>query len=145
MRLAADLLARGVPHVEVAQEVFESSPFGYLKLTGRVLDRAVLDETISFVYSWLTLDDLDQTGVGIDETEKLIDLVRSTRSATVAAMFKEQPDGSYRASLRSKGPTSVGAIARSLGGGGHELAAGFTADSVEDAVAKVTAALTSTR
>lgn len=145
MRLAADLLARGVPHVEVAQEVFESSPFGYLKLTGRVLDRAVLDETISFVYSWLTLDDLDQTGVGIDETEKLIDLVRSTRSATVAAMFKEQPDGSYRASLRSKGPTSVGAIARSLGGGGHELAAGFTADSVEDAVARVAAALTSTR
>jgi bifunctional oligoribonuclease and PAP phosphatase NrnA len=141
LRLAADLLERGVPAVEIAQEVFESAPFGYLKLVGRVLDRAVLDEELRFVYSWLTLSDLDETGVGLDETEKLIDQVRATRSADVAAMFKEQPGGSFRVSLRSKGPTSVGAIARAHGGGGHELAAGFTAASVDDAVAAIADAL----
>lgn len=142
LRLAADLLSLGVPSVQVAQEVFESSPFGYLKLVGRVLDRAVLYDDAGFVYSWLTLDDLKATGVTIDETEKLIDQVRSTRSARVAAMFKEQPDGSYRVSLRSKGPVSVGAIARANGGGGHELAAGFTAASVDAGVAIVLDALT---
>jgi bifunctional oligoribonuclease and PAP phosphatase NrnA len=141
MRLAADLLTYGVPAVQVAQEVFESSPFGYLKLVGRVLDRAVLHENAGFVYSWLTLDDLEATGVGVDETEKLIDQVRSTRSARVAAMFKEQGDGSYRVSLRSKGPVSVGAIARANGGGGHELAAGFTAPSVDAGAAIVLDAL----
>jgi phosphoesterase RecJ-like protein len=141
MRLAADLLAYGVPAVEVAQEVFESSPFGYLKLVGRVLDRAVLHNHARFVYSWLTLKDLRDTGVAMDETEKLIDLVRSTRSADVAAMFKEQYSGSYRASLRSTGPVSVGAIARANGGGGHELAAGFTAPSVDAAVKIILAAL----
>src|SRR5205085_2280528 len=36
LRLAADLLEYGVDAVKVAQEVFESSPFGYLKLVGRV-------------------------------------------------------------------------------------------------------------
>jgi bifunctional oligoribonuclease and PAP phosphatase NrnA len=141
LRLAADLLERGVPWVQIAQEVFESAPFGYLKLVGRVLDRAVLHEDVRFVYSWLTLADLDETGVALDETEKLIDQVRATRSAEVAAMFKEQPGGTYRVSLRSKGPTSVGAIAREHGGGGHELAAGFTASSVEDAVAAIIEAL----
>jgi bifunctional oligoribonuclease and PAP phosphatase NrnA len=60
-------------------------------------------------------------------------------------MFKEQPDGTYRVSLRSKGPTSVGAIARAHGGGGHELAAGFTAPSVEVGVAIVLDALTAGR
>lgn len=133
LRLAADLLALGVQATEIATEVFESSPFGYLKLVGRVLDRAVLFEDVRFVYSWLTLSDLAETGVAPDETDKLIDAVRSTRAADVAALFKEQSDGRYRVSLRSKGP-SVGAIARKRAGGGHELAAGFTADDVEQTV-----------
>lgn len=133
LRIAADLLAFGVPATEIAQEVFESSPFGYLKLVGRVLDRAILFEDVRFVYSWLTLGDLAETGVALDETDKLIDAVRSTRAADVAALFKEQDDGLYRVSLRSKGP-SVGAIARRHGGGGHDLAAGFTAPDVEQTV-----------
>lgn len=133
LRLAADLLALGVPATEIATEVFESSPFGYLKLVGRVLDRAVLFEDVRFVYSWLTLSDLAETGVAPDETDKLIDAVRSTRAADVAALFKEQADGRFRVSMRSKGP-SVGEMARARGGGGHELAAGFTAADVEQTV-----------
>ena len=133
LRLAADLLAHGVPATDIATEVFESSPFGYLKLVGRVLDRAVLFEDVRFVYSWLSLSDLAETGVAPDETDKLIDAVRSTRAADVAALFKELGDGKFRVSLRSKGP-SVGALARTRGGGGHELAAGFTADDVEQTV-----------
>ncbi|MGH2820603.1 MAG: DHH family phosphoesterase [Actinomycetota bacterium] len=143
LRMAADLLSHGVPATEIAQDVFESAPFGYLKLVGRVLERATLLEKERFVYSWVGVTDLDETGVALDETEKLIDLVRSTRDANVAALFKEQPDGTYRVSLRSKGPISVGAIARANGGGGHDLAAGFTAAGVEAAVAEIRAALTS--
>ena len=126
LRLAADLLSLGVDAPRIAQEVYESSPFGYLKLTGRVLDRAVLHEEERFVYSFITRADLTETAVAPDETDGLIDLVRSTRAADVAAMFKEQADGAWRVSMRSKGP-SVGLLARSRGGGGHELAAGFTA------------------
>jgi phosphoesterase RecJ-like protein len=126
LRLAANLLAYGVPAPEIAREIYESSPFGYMKLSGRVLERAVLDDDARFVYSWVTLDDLKETNVAIEETDQLIDLIRSTRAADVAAMFKQQRDGAWRVSLRSKGP-SVGALARARGGGGHELAAGFTA------------------
>jgi bifunctional oligoribonuclease and PAP phosphatase NrnA len=140
LRLAADLLAHGVPAPAIAQEVFESSPFGYLKLCGRVLQRARLYAEERFVYSWVTLEDLTDTGVAMNETEKLIDLVRATRDADVAALFKEQGGDGFRVSLRSKGP-SVGAIARRNGGGGHELAAGFTAGDVEQAVSSIRRAL----
>ena len=140
LRLAADLLAYGVPAPDIATEVFESSPFGYLKLLGRMLDRAALFEDERFVYSWISQADLRDTGVEMDETEKLIDLLRATRAADVAAMFKEQRDGRYRVSLRSRGP-SVGAIARAQGGGGHELAAGFTTTRVDEGVAIVRDAL----
>ena len=39
--------------------------------------------------------------------------------------------------MRSKGPVSVGEVARKRGGGGHELAAGFTADDVEGTVQSI--------
>jgi phosphoesterase RecJ-like protein len=139
LRLAADLLSYGVQAPQIALEVFESAPFTYLKLLGRVLERASLLEEQRFVYSWITRKDLKETGVGADETDLLIDAVRATRDADVAAIFKEQKDGNYRVSLRSKSgpnspPVSVGEIARAYGGGGHELAAGYTAPDVESAV-----------
>jgi phosphoesterase RecJ-like protein len=139
LRLAADLLSYGVEAPQIALQVFESAPFSYLKLLGRVLERAALFEEQRFVYSWITRKDLKDTGVGADETDLLIDAVRTTRDADVAAIFKEQKDGNYRVSLRSKsGPgnpvVSVGEIARAHGGGGHELAAGYTAVDVESAV-----------
>ena len=137
LRLAADLLSYGVQAPKIALEVFESAPFSYLKLLGRVLERATLFEAERFVYSWITRADLDDTGVGADETDLLIDAVRATRDADVAAIFKEQKDGNYRVSLRSKGPVSVGDIARAHGGGGHELAAGYTAVDVESAVGAI--------
>lgn len=136
LRLAADLLSRDVDAPFIAQEVYESAPFGFLKLVGRVLDRAVLHEEQRFVYSWIKLQDLTETGVAPDEIDGLIDLVRSTRAADVAAMFKEQQDGTWRVSMRSKGP-SVGGLARSRGGGGHELAAGFTAPDVKATAASL--------
>lgn len=144
LRLAADLLSQGVDAPAIAQEVYESSPFGYLKLVGRVLDRAVLHEEERFVYSWITLADLSETGVGPDETDGLIDLVRSTRAADVAAMFKEQRDGAWRVSMRSKG-RSVGELARARGGGGHDLAAGFTAPDISATATSLVADLGSLR
>jgi phosphoesterase RecJ-like protein len=141
LRLAADLVELGVPVPQIAQDVFESSPFDYLKLVGRVLERATLVEPARFVFSWVTLKDMDETGVARDEMDSLIDLVRSTRAASVAALFKEQDDGTWRASMRSRGP-NVGEIARSYGGGGHDLAAGFNVPDRDRAVAEITQVLT---
>jgi bifunctional oligoribonuclease and PAP phosphatase NrnA len=137
LRLAADLLSYGVQAPKIALEVFESAPFTYLKLLGRVLERATLFEEQRFVYSWITRKDLKETGVGADETDLLIDAVRATRDADVAAIFKEQKDGDFRVSLRSKGPVSVGEIARAHHGGGHELAAGYTSPDIEGAVRSI--------
>jgi phosphoesterase RecJ-like protein len=140
LRLAAELLETGVEHTFIAQQVFESAPFGFMKLLGRVLDRAILHESERFVYSFLTRADLEETRVAPEETDKVIDALRSTDAADVAALFKEQEDGAWRVSLRSKGP-NVGAFARSHGGGGHDLAAGFTADDIETTVKALLAEL----
>src|SRR5437588_8385428 len=44
LRTAADLRELGVDHTRVANEIFESSPFGYLRTMGTVLGRARLED-----------------------------------------------------------------------------------------------------
>jgi phosphoesterase RecJ-like protein len=78
----------------------------------------------------------------MDEIEPVIDIVRSAREVDVAAVFKQDADGSFRVSTRSRGRTDVGSICASLGGGGHTLAAGFTSyDDPEATAARIRAAL----
>lgn len=136
LRLAADLLEFGVSAPDIARDVFESAPFGYLKLVGHVLERSELYVEERFVFSWITRADLDETGVAMSETDRLVDMLRSTGAVDVAALFKEQSDGKWRVSLRSKGP-GIAAFARAHGGGGHELAAGFTAEDRAAAVERL--------
>jgi bifunctional oligoribonuclease and PAP phosphatase NrnA len=140
LRLAADLLEVGVDAPAIAQEVFEAAPFGYLKLAGRVLDRAALVSDAGLIYSWIERKDLDTSGLTLEDTGDLIELIRATRDAEVAALLKEQDDGTWRVSVRSRG-RSIGEIARQRGGGGHDLAAGYTVKDRETAIEDLQQAL----
>lgn len=131
--VAAALVDLGVRPDVVSQAIYESLPFGYLKLVGRVLERSRLED--GMILSHIAAADLDDFGLTLDDTEGVIDDLRAIREADVAALFKEI-DGSWKLSLRSKGGTDVGAVAQRLGGGGHTLAAGVTLGAdLDDAVA----------
>ena len=70
-------------------------------------------------------------------------MVRVAREADVAGVLKQQRDGRFKVSLRSRGATDVGAIALANGGGGHRLAAGYTSETgLEDSVDAIVQALT---
>ncbi len=127
--MAAELLKLGVDPGEVARKVYENASLGYLRLTGLVLSRAKKLEGLPVVYSYFTQKDLKQHGIPMEETEDLIEMIRIAREAKVAVLFKEQPDGRTRISLRSRDEIRVGDIARKFGGGGHMQAAGFTSSS----------------
>ena len=78
------------------------------------------------------------------ETDDLIDVVRTAREADVAAVLKQQRDGRFKVSMRSRGAHDVARIAAERGGGGHRLAAGYTAKgSLEESVANLVGALRS--
>jgi bifunctional oligoribonuclease and PAP phosphatase NrnA len=127
-QLAAELVGYGVPVARLSRTLFEEHSFAYLKLLAAALDRAVLDVDRSFVYTSVTRADLDEFGVSFGEIEGLIDVVRRTSEAEVAAVFKEGADGIVRVSMRSLGAVDVCRIAQSQGGGGHRFAAGFSTD-----------------
>lgn len=125
MQLGGRLLGHGIAHEELNRQMFETHSFGYLKLLGRVLDRAEFLPEASLVWSLVSGSDLDDFGVALEETEGVIDLLRTAESAEVAMILKQTGEGGWRVSLRSKGEIDVGALATELGGGGHPYSAGF--------------------
>lgn len=122
LRDAAELRELGVDHGLVAEQVFETAPFTYLHALGTILTRAKLDEEV--VWTWMTPPDLGE--LPIEETEGFIDTLKIVNEAKVAALLKQQDEGEWKVSLRSRGRVDVSAIAQSFGGGGHARAAGFT-------------------
>ena len=144
--VAGRLLAAGVQPDVVARQLWGSRPFGFARVLGAALSRLVLDAAAvgghGLVWTWTTTEDLAAAGLGLDEIEPVIEAVRATREADVAAVFKQDADGSFRVSTRSRGATDVGAACAGLGGGGHRLAAGYTSyDDVETTAQKLVAAL----
>ncbi|MDQ1705101.1 MAG: bifunctional oligoribonuclease and phosphatase NrnA [Frankiaceae bacterium] len=145
--VAARLLTDGVRPDVVAQQLWGSRPFGFQPALAAALSRVRLEADAvggrGLVWTWMTQEDLTEAGVGLDDLESVIDVVRSAREADVAVVLKPDVDGSYRVSTRSRGGTDVGAACVALGGGGHRLAAGFTSrDDVETTMAALRTALT---
>ncbi len=94
------------------------------------------------MWTYVSNTDLRSRGLGLDQAESVIDVVRTAQEADVAVVCKELPDGSWAVSTRSAGRVDVGAVCVGLGGGGHRLAAGFTGrGAVEQVVGDLRTAL----
>ena len=73
---------------------------------------------------YLTRDEIEQTGVDPADLEELTSLPISIEGVKVGLTLRQQPGGSYRISVRTAKGVDACAIARRLGGGGHNRAAG---------------------
>ncbi|WP_435821505.1 DHH family phosphoesterase [Micromonospora musae] len=129
-QLAARLLATGIRPGDISRRVFDTRPFGAVRLFGEVLGRARLEPVAAggrgLVWTWATLDDLVRHDQRPYVLEALIDSVRCTAEADVSCVLKQTAPGEWAVSLRSKGAVDVSRVALALGGGGHRFAAGFT-------------------
>jgi bifunctional oligoribonuclease and PAP phosphatase NrnA len=140
--MAARLLATGISPGDISRRVFDTRPFGAVRLFGEVLGRAQLEPTAAagrgFVWTFATLDDLARHDQRPYVLEALIDSVRCTAEADVGCVLKQTTPGEWAVSMRSKGAVDVSRVAVALGGGGHTFAAGFTGrGSVEQVVESI--------
>jgi phosphoesterase RecJ-like protein len=143
-QLAERLLATGIDGAEITRSLMDTHPFGWLRMLSRVLGTAELRPeagTAGLVYAFVRREDVD--GVRSEEVESVIDIVRTTSEAGVAAVFKESrtiPDR-WTVSLRSRDTApgaddgvDVSTVATTLGGGGHRFAAGYTTNGSSDSI-----------
>jgi phosphoesterase RecJ-like protein len=126
LRIAARLREHPFDHAALSQALYDANRAPYLHLLGVALGRLREVSGADLVWTYVTQADLAAAGVGPGETDDLIDVLRSDRDVDVAALVKQQADGRFKVSVRSRGGHDLSAVASSFGGGGHRLAAGYT-------------------
>jgi bifunctional oligoribonuclease and PAP phosphatase NrnA len=145
-QFAARLLAAGVDPAVVSRELYDRAPFGYLGMLAAALGRATLDRDaasgLGLVWTTVTHADRAAADLPLDAAESVIDEIRRTSEAEVAAVLKEDDAGVWQVSVRSKDVINVGEAATELGGGGHARAAGFShTGRADEAIAALRAVL----
>jgi bifunctional oligoribonuclease and PAP phosphatase NrnA len=124
LKIASELVRRGVEPARISQALFYSYPFSKIKLLGLVLAEIERDE--SGRIAWVTVDRemMYEAGASEEDSDGIVNHALSIDEVEAVAFFKELDRGVYRVSLRSKGKYNVAKVAETFGGGGHKNAAG---------------------
>ncbi|MDA8016468.1 MAG: bifunctional oligoribonuclease/PAP phosphatase NrnA [Thermoanaerobaculia bacterium] len=125
---AAALVREGAGPDKVAQWLYESRPESAVRLQGAVLQTLELHDDGQVATVHVDHDMVAAASAQPGDSEGLIDIPRSIAGVRAVALFRQLEDRRWKASLRSRGEVSVERVARRHGGGGHQNAAGFTAE-----------------
>lgn len=134
-RLAAALIEAGAEPAGLYGPLFGNLSPAELGTLQAVLGSLQRDEELGITWAALGVEVGRRFGV-LDEYEGILDHLRNLRGTEVAILLRQLESGDVKVSLRSTGTANVASLACSLGGGGHEKAAGVT---VAGDLAEVTA------
>ena len=127
MRTAAMLREAGCNYEKIMTACFFSKAENLARFEAELLFRYMkkaLDGKM--IYAYLAPELLEKYDIDLRNTEQVIEILRAMDGPLIAATIRNEQDG-FKCSLRSKDRRySVGRIARAIGGGGHEMAAGCT-------------------
>jgi len=110
----------------VARNLFRTTPISTLKLWGRVLENARVNEE-GVTISVITWQDFEECGADTDEISGVVDLMNSVPGAKYTCLLNEDRGGKIKGSFRTqRDDVDLAELASKFGGGGHKKAAGFS-------------------
>jgi bifunctional oligoribonuclease and PAP phosphatase NrnA len=127
MRVAGELLDRGVDPWRVASRIYEDRPRRELELLTLVLQTLQFSSSGRAATLTVTGEMLERVGCAPDVVDGFINYARGVEGVEVAVLFWPA-SSDVRVSLRSRGAVDVSKLAEKFGGGGHRNAAGFRVD-----------------
>lgn len=122
----SQLVAHGADPSEIFRELYERDSMGRVKLRGIVLSRLTTELDGQLAHTHVRARDFAETGAVPSETEDFVNMALVINGIKVAVMLTEQPVGTFKVSLRSRGMVDCSQLAVTLGGGGHKAASGAT-------------------
>lgn len=135
-RVAARLLEAGVDPDATSRTLMDTHPFGFIRMLSSVLSSVQLEPEqargLGFVHATVRREQAD--GLPHEDLDSVIDIIRTTAEAEVAAVLKEIGENHWSVSLRADSRIDVGQAAAACGGGGHRLASGFTTYGDEETI-----------
>lgn len=123
-RICADLLDRGVDLKSLLEEAYWKKSETTTKLEAVAVSRMKFDRNGRVVWSYVPWSCFTRVGGTGSDVDGVADDLRSIDGVKVAALMRENEDGSCRVSLRSEAGINVARIAQVFGGGGHFNSAG---------------------
>ena len=142
LHIASRLVEAGANVSLVGERLCRSQSREDFDLLRRVYDHTTLTLGGRVSYSFLTYEDIVQSGCGPQDIDDQVAIPRALAGVRVALLFSEGEPGVIRVNLRGEGETSVLGIAQSFGGGGHSQSAGIRLKnrSMQEAIDMVVAA-----
>ncbi|MBQ9931948.1 MAG: bifunctional oligoribonuclease/PAP phosphatase NrnA [Firmicutes bacterium] len=123
-QLAAKLLAIGVDSNKIHNQIYSNVSLGKLRITSMALSGVKLYFDGQVSVARVTRSMLEEAGALMEDTEGIVDALRSIQGVEVAVFLKEEEPEHIRASLRAKSWAEVDSVATRFEGGGHKKAAG---------------------
>lgn len=124
-KVAGDLMAKGADLQRISKELFHTTSVNKLRLWGRILDRAYVNEE-GVTVSAVGPSDYMACSASSKDTGGAIDLLNSVPGSQYCVLLAEDENGLVKGSLRTqRDDVNLSDVAGQWGGGGHAKASGF--------------------
>lgn len=134
MEVAGKLMEKGIDFSKIVDDTFYKKTYEQNLILGKALlesERFLDDKVIASV---ITRADMEQYRVLPRHLDGIVGQLRITRGVELAIFLYQTDENGYKVSARSNGRVNVAKLAMKFGGGGHERAAGFSAEGSPDEI-----------
>jgi len=128
LKISADLVWRGANIFQIIQNLFSTQEsINTLRLWGKIFQRLTYNPKYDIAVSYVKQQDLIECNVKEEAVEVVANLLNYIQGIKAGILLKEQKNQTWKISMRSTYPgIDISKLAKTLGGGGHKKAAGFS-------------------
>ena len=135
---AAALVELGARVGEIGDRLNRTQQVSEFRLWRTAANNTHLAADNRIAYSRVSYEEIAEAGCAAADIDEQVNIPRSLAGVQIAVFFSEGIRGTTRINLRGREGVSVLELAREMGGGGHQQAAGVTLNcGLDEAIARV--------
>lgn len=123
--IAVELVRRGANPHAIASRLKRNKPLRWYRILCLALERLIVKDGV--YGSYITAGDLENLGATTQDASGIVEELASLAGAELSILARDGDGATVRCSMRSRHTPAARLTAEAFGGGGHDLAAGFTA------------------
>jgi phosphoesterase RecJ-like protein len=129
----AYLVSLGAVPQDIVKPMYRVQPLSKARLWGYALRSLTSSADGRLAWAAIRQEDFAAAGATADQDDGLPTYLKDIIGVEIAALLREQPNGTTRVSVRASAPYDASALCSQFGGGGHARAAGCTIEGDLDA------------
>ncbi|MGL4981051.1 MAG: DHH family phosphoesterase [Fusobacteriaceae bacterium] len=136
-QMASELLEAGADNHIIVRELRNTRSLPAIKLKGKAMLGSEYIIEKRFIYSLITQEDYIKYGGDKADTDGVSEELLSCNTADTSLFLREEADGSYKGSMRTKSEDiDLNKVTSFFGGGGHKKASGFSSKLTSEEIVK---------